>query len=116
MRGIPRKDPAARAAGGRRAGSAALEPPIAGTISPVMSLEQMGEARKTYNGESFSGCAGRFIGTSAPNCATSFAGESAGLSGVHTGPGAIAFTRIPLSSRLSESDRVKAWMPPFVIE
>ena len=45
-----------------------------------------------------------------------FSGLSAGLSGVQTGPGATAFTRMPRRTRCVASDRVKAWMPPLVIE
>ena len=51
---------------------------------------------------------------SCPNFATLSAAWSAGLSGVHTGPGATAFTRMPRSSRLLASDLVKAWIAPFV--
>ena len=51
-----------------------------------------------------------------PNFATSSAGLSAGLSGVHTGPGATALTRMPRSSRLLASDLVKAWIAPLVAE
>ena len=42
--------------------------------------------------------------------------RSAGLSGVQTGPGATAFTRMPLSIRWVASERTKAWMPPLVME
>jgi hypothetical protein len=41
---------------------------------------------------------------------------SAGFSGVHTGPGATAFTRMPLGSTLDASDMVKAWIAPLVAE
>jgi hypothetical protein len=43
-------------------------------------------------------------------------GESAGFSGVHTGPGATALTRMPRSTRLLASALVKAWMAPLVAE
>jgi hypothetical protein len=51
-----------------------------------------------------------------PNSATCSAGASAAFSGVHTGPGATALTRMPLSIRLLASDLVKAWMAPLVAE
>ena len=75
-----------------------------------------GEARNTNAGEISSGCAGRPMSLSCPNFATSCAGLSAGLSGVHTGPGATQLTRIPRSSRLLASDLVKAWIAPLVAE
>jgi hypothetical protein len=49
-----------------------------------------------------------------PNLPTFPAGESAGLSGVHTGPGATALTRMPLSIRFDASDLVNAWIAPLV--
>ena len=52
----------------------------------------------------------------APNCATSSPERSAGLSGVHTGPGATALTRMPRSSRLPARLLVKAWIAPLVAE
>jgi hypothetical protein len=39
------------------------------------------------------------MGWSAPNCSTFSGGSVEGMSGVHTGPGATAFTRIPRSVR-----------------
>ena len=56
------------------------------------------------------------MGVFAPNLLTSLASLSDGLSGVHTGPGATAFTRMPRGTRWVASERVKAWMPPFVME
>jgi hypothetical protein len=53
---------------------------------------------------------------SLPNSATFSAGESAGLSGVHTGPGATALTRIPFSITFCASALVKAWIAPLVAE
>jgi hypothetical protein len=53
---------------------------------------------------------------SAPNSATFSAGASAGLSGVQTGPGATALTRMPLSTKFCASDFVNAWIAPFVAE
>ena len=79
-------------------------------------LEQLGAARNTKAGAISSGCAGRFIGVSLPNFETRSASLSAGLSGVQTGPGATALTRMPLSIRCVASERTKAWMPPLVIE
>lgn len=71
---------------------------------------------KTNAGAISSGCAARRIADVVPNFVTASAGRSAGLSGVHTGPGATALTRIPLSMSCDESERVNAWMPPLVIE
>ena len=51
-----------------------------------------------------------------PNPATFSAGESDGLSGVQTGPGATQFTRMPFGSRFAASDFVNAWIAPFVAE
>ena len=48
------------------------------------------------------------MAVSLPNLATCSACLSAGLRGVHTGPGAIAFTRMPRSMSCAESERVKA--------
>ena len=73
-----------------------------------MKLDVMLDARKTYAGASSSGCAGRPIVTSFPNFATSLAGFADGLSGVHTGPGATALTRIPLSASICASVFVNA--------
>lgn len=53
---------------------------------------------------------------SLPNSATSAACLSAGLSGVQTGPGATALTRIPRGSSWLASALVKAWMAPLVAE
>jgi hypothetical protein len=64
----------------------------------------------------FSGCAGRRMSVLAPNCTTSSAVLSAGLSGVQTGPGATAFTRILRSAKLLASALVNAWIAPFVAE
>ena len=50
-----------------------------------------------------------------PNFATSSGGLSAGFSGVHTGPGATALTRMPLPTRLEASDFVNAWIAPLVV-
>ena len=68
--------------------------------------------------EPFRRCAGRFIGLSSPKCAI-FDGvipASDGLSGVHTGPGATALTRMPFSNTFDASDLVKAWIAPLVAE
>ena len=53
---------------------------------------------------------------SLPNSATSCAGLSAGLSGVHTGPGATQLTRMPRGSSWLASDLVNAWIAPLVAE
>ena len=95
-----------------------VSPPITCSTVPVMYDESAFEARKTYAGASSSGCAARFIGLSAPNLPAFSAVSplSDGLSGVHTGPGATALTRIPRSSRSIASDFVKALTAPFVAE
>ena len=90
-------------------------PPLTGKISPVMKLDICGEARNKYAGAISSGCAGRPILVFVPNDSI-LDGLSLGFSGVHTGPGATAFTRIPNGARLPESARVKLCIPPFVIE
>ena len=74
------------------------------------------DPKNTNAGATSSGCAGRCIGCDAPNSRTSPASRSAGFSGVHTGPGATQFTRIPRCTRLCASDFVNAWMAPFVAE
>ena len=93
-----------------------LGPPITGNTTPLIYDAVTGDARNTYAGEISSGCAGRPMSLSLPKSATSSAGLSAGLSGVHTGPGATQFTRMPRSSRLLASDSVKAWIAPLVAE
>src|SRR5687768_8456599 len=89
-------------------------PPITGNTTPLTYDEHTGAARNTKAGEISSGCAGRPMSLDLPNCATFSAGASAGLNGVHTGPGATQFTRMPRSSRLLASALVKAWTAPFV--
>src|SRR5690606_20197305 len=91
-------------------------PPITGRTMPLTYADITGEARNTNAGDSSSGCAGRPIALSLPNSATSSAGLSAGLNGVHTGPGATALTRIPRGSRLVARALVKAWIAPLVAE
>ena len=54
------------------------------------------------------GLGGPLITVSAPNLETSFACLSAGLSGVQTGPGATALTRMPRGARCVARLRVKA--------
>jgi hypothetical protein len=53
-----------------------------------------------------------------PNFATSFAvvPSSAALSGVHTGPGATQFTRMPRPRRFCASVLVSVWIAPFDAE
>jgi len=46
-------------------------------------------------------------GTSVPKVFTFSGGKLAGISGVHTGPGATAFTRMPFSTSASASDSVE---------
>src|SRR4051794_28090678 len=49
---------------------------------------------------------GRFRGTSVPKSATLSGGKVEGINGVHMGPGATAFTRIPFSATALASERV----------
>src|SRR5574340_828062 len=51
------------------------------------------------------------MSVSAPNFTILSAGASAGFSGVHTGPGAMALTRMPLSIRLAATEQ---WVFDFV--
>jgi hypothetical protein len=53
-------------------------------------------------------------GVSCPNVFTFSGGIVDGMSGVHTGPGATAFTRIPLSASPCASPCVKFLIAPFV--
>src|SRR4051794_38975738 len=87
---------------------AVVSPPSSVSTSPVTYDESAFDAKYTYAGAISSGCAGRFIGWSAPNFFTLVASASEGLSGVHTGPGATQFTRIPRSTRFWANDFVKA--------
>ena len=89
---------------------------MTGRIAPLTYDDITGEARNTNAGEISSGCAGRPMSLFLPNSATFRASRAAGLSGVHTGPGATALTRMPRSSRLEASDLVNAWIAPFVAE
>ncbi len=62
-------------------------------------LPQLHHRRDCRSSAISSGWAARFIGVSALNSVSSSAGRSAGLSAVHTGPGATALTRMPRSTR-----------------
>ena len=79
----------------------------------MTKLESAFEAKNTYAGAISSGCAGRPIGVSAPNSDTSSGFWATTFSGVHTGPGATQFTRMPRSTRFCASDFVNAWIAPF---
>jgi hypothetical protein len=83
-----------------------------------MYEESAFDARNTYAGASSSGCAGRPIGLFAPNFATPSGGKpsSDGFSGVQTGPGATALTRMPRSMSDCASVFVNALIAPFVAE
>jgi hypothetical protein len=61
------------------------------------------------------GCPGRFMGVCSPNVFTFSAGIVDGISGVHTGPGATQFTRMPFSARSWANPPVKFWMAPYVV-
>ncbi len=82
------------------------------TISAVM-YDASWEARKTYAGAISAGCAGRPIGACLPNVCVS--GSVAGISGVHTGPGATALTRTPRSISICASPCVNVTIAPFVV-
>src|SRR5216110_2311461 len=56
------------------------------------------------------------LGVSEPNIDTSLAGKVDGISGVQIGPGATAFTRIFLSARAWDKERVRATIAPLVEE
>ncbi|CAM5735458.1 hypothetical protein STENM223S_11005 [Streptomyces tendae] len=71
------------------------------------------EARNTYACAISAGWAGRPMGACLPNSAVS--GSVAGISGVHTGPGATALTRMPRSISICASPCVKVTMAPFVV-
>ena len=72
-----------------------------------MPLESAFDAKNTNAGAISSGCAGLFMGVSAPN-GDLLGGLSDGFSGVQTGPGETQFTRICLSTRFCASDFVNA--------
>src|SRR5881398_2459630 len=74
------------------------------------------EARNTKQVATSSGSPSRLSGVSEPNVATSLAGKVEGISGVQIGPGATAFTRIFLSARAWDKERVKATIAPLVEE
>jgi hypothetical protein len=71
-------------------------------------------ARNKYAGATSIGCPALFIGESDPNVDTLFALKLDTINGVHIGPGATAFTLIPLSTRLAERLLVKDTIAPFV--
>ena len=55
------------------------------------------------------------MGVVFPNVFTSSSGIDIGISGVQTGPGATALTRIPLSASNCAKPPVKFWIAPFVV-
>src|SRR5215210_6436380 len=69
-------------------------PPVTPRISPLTKLDSW-EARNTNAGANSAGWAGLPVGEVPPNWETCSAGIEAGSIGVHTGPGATEFTRIP---------------------
>src|SRR3546814_1090445 len=91
-------------------------PPLGCSIWPLMELASS-HARKRKLGATSLGWPGRPIGVLSPKCST-FSGDAPpkGLSGVQMGPGATPFTRMPLSTRFSDRERVKAVMAPLVDE
>lgn len=69
------------------------------------------EAKKTTHVAISEGCPGRPIGL--VNSLIAFSLIVAGMSGVQTGPGATAFTRIPFPTNWLLRPRVKEMMAPF---
>ena len=55
-------------------------------------------------------------GAFSPKCSTSCGSKLAGISGVHTGPGATALTRMPRLINCCDRERVNATIAPFVAE
>src|SRR5215207_9972612 len=90
-----------------------VRPPVTPITSPVM-YEASGDARNTNAGASSRGCAGQPKSVSAPNFRAFSAGIVEGISGVQTGPGATAFTRIPCLDTNFARAFVKPIMAAFV--
>lgn len=74
--------------------------------------ELSADARNTTQVAISLGCAGRPMGLVNDFCASS--SIVAGIRGVHTGPGAMALTRIPLPTNWLLRPRVKDTMAPLV--
>src|SRR5690606_4746135 len=72
-----------------------IRPPVAGTVAPE-TYDAAGLARNTYTGAISAGWPGRPSGVLVPNF--SWSGIVLGSNGVQIGPGATAFTRIPVFS------------------
>jgi len=70
---------------------------------------------KYIGGTKFRRLSGTAIGTYFPKPLSFSLSKVAEIKGVQTGPGAIAFTRIPLSANAPERLLVKATMAPFVL-
>ena len=90
-----------------------ISPPFGCSTWPTKNAESS-LARKTKHGAISSGSAGRPSGTLPPNFSTSSGVNVEVISGVQTGPGATALTRMPRSTSESASERVNATTAPLV--
>src|SRR5262249_25576352 len=88
-------------------------PPVTPRISPLMKRESS-QARKTNAGASSAGCAGRPLGLLSPQRFSLSPSNDWAMSGVHTGPGAIALARMPRSASVSARPLVKVTTAPLV--
>ena len=88
-----------------------ITPPLGWSVWPdIMALS--GFAKNTKQVAISLGCPGRPIGDVNWSCASLFI--VAGTSGVQTGPGATALTRMPLLTNMFASPLVKDTIAPFV--
>ena len=88
-------------------------PPVTPYTSPVTKRDSF-DARNTNTGAISTGCAARSNEVSCPNFSTFSFGIVDGMRGVHTGPGATAFTRTPRSMAICDSAFVKLMIAAFV--
>lgn len=88
-----------------------ITPPLQWIVCPLSCAESV-LARKTAHVAISLGWPGRPIGEVKFLIASSVIVD--GISGVHTGPGASAFTRMPLLTNWLERPRVKLTMAPLV--
>src|SRR3954454_24074544 len=99
--------------GPRPIGQGRRRPPVTPITAPVTNRESA-EARNTYAGASSAGCAGLPVGFDSPKCAAASGVVVDVISGVQTGPGATALTRMPRSISSFERPFVKVTIAPFV--
>ena len=90
-----------------------ISPPLGCSTCPVI-YEASSLARNRKEVATSFGSPARFIGVSLPNSETSFLERVEAISGVHIGPGATAFTRIPFFARFADKLLVNERMAPFV--